>query len=96
MKGEGGESLRVTRSDLSESGWKPSTLKPKTSTQTQSHPKIWPELEEFPKGEVQVESQGLSPYFTVYPDTSPNMDNIPPNDDLLRFCILDFLYFLIK
>ena len=34
--------------------------------------KIWPE----PAGAAQRQSQGLRPYFTVYPDLSPNMDII--------------------
>ena len=50
--------------------------------------KIWPEPEGLPKGAARGQSQGLRPYFTVYPDLSPNTDIIQypiPNNDLLRF-----------
>ena len=39
--------------------------------------KIWPEPEGLPAGTARGQSQGLKPYFTVYPDLSPNTDIIP-------------------
>ena len=43
--------------------------------------KIWPEPEGLPEGLPEGaalgQSQGLRPYFTVYPDLSPNTDIIP-------------------
>ena len=39
--------------------------------------KIWPEPGGLPEGIARGQSQGLRPYFTVYPDLSPNTDIIP-------------------
>ena len=39
--------------------------------------KIWPEPKGLPEGAARGQSQGLRPYFTVYPDLSPNTDIIP-------------------
>ena len=39
--------------------------------------KIWSEPEGLPEGAARGQSQGLRPYFTVYPDLSPNTDIIP-------------------
>ena len=39
--------------------------------------KIWLEPEGLPEGSARGQSQGFRPYFTVYPNLSPNTDIIP-------------------
>ena len=39
--------------------------------------KIWPEPEGLPESAAQGQSQGLRPYFTIYPDLSPKTDIMP-------------------
>ena len=46
-------------------------------TQGGIYGKLWPEPEGFPESAARGKSQGLKPYFNVYPNLSPHTDIIP-------------------
>ena len=46
---------------------------------------IWPEPKGVPKGAARGNSRGFRPYFTVYPELSPNTDIISKSDFMAFF-----------